>query len=312
MKIFLLYDRSKRIGLESAVAHARNKDWLSAPVADTFGPSAALTKIVTESLPLLLQINDLEQVLSNDKDVVFVVFGGQRTSEAMHFWARVYGAKVVFIQNSWEWADNVDSSAKFGLSSYADTLTALLGKYQHQKMLILPGKASTLKSVLAENREVFVGENLAQITNHFGRDEQALAIVPEHLLLNQDEEDDFMVVSNLDLVSRLSKRLNLVERLISRITGNTLREAMSMSRDDSLYATRVADIVFGLVQPLYDAHPDQRPSLEDEYLNVPGRVEFTTRYRNGGFVFDLSGRAVREMDKVRQEVRTLHEAGAVM
>ena len=234
MKIIILQDRGKRVGLQSAVSIARNKDWFTAPIADTFGPSAALTEIVNESSPLASQTEALTQVLSDHKDVIFVVSGGQRTSETMHLWARDYGAKVVFVQNSWEWSDDVDSSAKFGFTSYAETLNRLLGENKHTEVIILPGKAATLKTALTENQGVFVTENLHDTTEHFARNAKTLAVIPEHILL-MPNEDSYQPLSRLDLTLRLSKQLNMAENRISRITGNDLREAMSMSSDDNFY-----------------------------------------------------------------------------
>ena len=111
--------------------------------------------------------------------------------------------------------------------------------------------------------------------------------------------------SRLDLTLRLSKQLDMAENRINRITGNDLREAMTLSSDDNFYASRVADIVFGLVQSIYNASPDERQNFEDQQLKVPGRVECTTRYETGGYVFDLSGRAVEEMDQLRLDVKRL-------
>jgi hypothetical protein len=259
---------------------------------------------VNESSPLASQTEALKQVLSDHQDVIFVVSGGQRTSETMQIWARDYGAKVVFVQNSWEWADDVDSSAKFGFTSYAETLNGLLGDNLNMEAIILPGKAATLKTALAANEGVFVGENLQDITEHFARDAKILAVVPEHILLAPNERDNFQPLSSLNLSSRLSKQLNVAENRICRITGNALREAISTSSDDNKYASRVANIVFGLVQSLYNASPDERQNFEDRQLKVPGRVEYTTRYETGGYVFDLSGRAVKEMDQIRLFVNT--------
>ena len=305
MKIIILQDRGKRVGLQSAVSIARNKDWFTAPIADTFGPSAALTEIVNESSPLASQTEALTQVLSDHKDVIFVVSGGQRTSETMHLWARDYGAKVVFVQNSWEWSDDVDSSAKFGFTSYAETLNRLLGENKHTEVIILPGKAATLKTALTENQGVFVTENLHDTTEHFARNAKTLAVIPEHILLMPNERDRYQPLSRLDLTLRLSKQLDMAENRINRITGNDLREAMTLSSDDNFYASRVADIVFGLVQSIYNASPDERQNFEDQQLKVPGRVECTTRYETGGYVFDLSGRAVEEMDQLRLDVKRL-------